>query len=244
MRDSVAKTYLHDVASVTNTYKGIPMLCAAGLHENIVDTTGPLLKPGQKVLDLGCGRGALSLRLSDLGVQVTAVDMFDVCMCRDAVTFVCSPIEEFLRNDSNTYDAIYLVEILEHVESPFSVIRAAYDRLKDGGILIISTPNIESDFSRTCFFLLGEHWFFEKKNVARDGHINPLHSFQIEFIFNGMDLELLMHYSTCAYERRIHTWRFHCLLFLLRLYKGWRKHPRNDGVVQVFVGRRSTRASQ
>jgi ubiquinone/menaquinone biosynthesis C-methylase UbiE len=30
--------------------------------------------PGQKILDLGCGPGDLSLRLSELGAQVTGID--------------------------------------------------------------------------------------------------------------------------------------------------------------------------
>ena len=50
-------------------YKGIPMKTDEFVHEQILDLLGPYLSAGEnvKILDWGCGAGALSQRLMDHG---------------------------------------------------------------------------------------------------------------------------------------------------------------------------------
>jgi len=143
------------------------------------------------LLDVGCGQGALSLRLHDLGFEMTACDEFDHCKCREEINFVNSKIED-LPVDS-VFDGIVAVEVIEHVENFFGLMPALKDRLKPGGKLIITTPNVDSFTSKMRFLLNGHHVLFSDKNITKDGHINPIHDFQIRYAAEKNGLNVLSH---------------------------------------------------
>ncbi len=180
--------YEHAVEAMP-TYKGLPMICVGGLHEMMADLARAQLSAGARVLDVGCGRGAFSLRLADLGFDVDACDLRDLCMCRDRVRFMLGAAEAI--EPETRYDAIFMLELLEHVESPFEVIRRYTHFLRPGGRLYISTPNVDSDLSRAWFLLTGDHWYFERRHQLADGHITPIHDFQLEHFAERSPLEIV-----------------------------------------------------
>jgi cyclopropane fatty-acyl-phospholipid synthase-like methyltransferase len=214
------------------------MLCITGLHDAIFERVDRFLAPGQHVLDLGCGRGALSLRLHDAQLSVDAVDFFDLCMCKKEVNFQKSTIEAYLSSHSGLYDAVFLVEVLEHLENPFQSLRAACQAIEAGGWLFISTPNVDSDYSRAWFFLKGRHWYFEDKNVNTDGHINPIHRFQLEYILEDLSMTIVDEFSIGTHP--IGSWRFRALQTLLRAYQKQKSLPADDGVVRVLVAQKQS----
>jgi 2-polyprenyl-3-methyl-5-hydroxy-6-metoxy-1,4-benzoquinol methylase len=214
------------------------MLCYPGLHEAVAERAERFLLSGQRVLDLGCGRGALSLRLHNAGLMVDAVDMLDFCMCKKEVGFHKTSVESYLEKDTGPYDAVSLVEVLEHLENPFQTIRSSYRALKENGVMFVSTPNIDSDFSRAWFLLKGRHWFFGDANVNTDGHINPIHQFQIEFLFKEMSMTIIDEFSVGAHPSG--SWRFRALQALLRKYQSRRGLSPNNGVVRCIVARKVT----
>ena len=236
-RATIARFYEQvDQATHLDSYRGIPMLCVHGLHERIAEEATRLLRRGSRVLDVGCGRGALSLRLADLGFQVDACDVYDHCQCKERVHFVQGTAEEVdLEGD---YDAVFLVELLEHTEAPFAVIRRCRSLLKPGGLLFISTPNVDSDFSRAWFFLKGRHWYFEDSNLRNDGHITPIHRFQLEHVFRENGLEVLEDVRF-ADRRRARPGLQWLLVRLLKLLRRLGKRPDAGGEVTLQVVRRS-----
>lgn len=58
----------------------------------------------------------------------------------------------------NHYDAITLLEVIEHVENPKEWLRAAFNMVKPGGVLIVSTPNKD-------FYVDGSIWATEAPPV-------------------------------------------------------------------------------
>ncbi|MCX6260732.1 MAG: hypothetical protein NTY95_07840 [Bacteroidia bacterium] len=56
-------------------YKGIPEMAAYRLHSDIFEMLKPYLKEKLHILDFGCGQGAFSQRLVDLGMVVDACDI-------------------------------------------------------------------------------------------------------------------------------------------------------------------------
>ena len=179
-------------------YEGLPMICVEGLHELVEEIARTYLKPGQCVLDVGCGRGAFALRMADLGYWVDACDRLDHCMCKDQVNFFCIAAEQ--AKFERQYDAVFLLELIEHTEAPFAIMRQYAEVLKPGGYMIISTPNIESAISRSWFALSGRHWYFDDDNVKRDGHINPILDFQLAYIFAELGLRRIE--QKAVYESR------------------------------------------
>ena len=88
------------------------------------------------------------------------------------------------------YDIVIAVEILEHLENPWKYLRDCQSVLKDGGIIVLSTPNISAFPSRLRFFMRGTLIAYEKADLGH-GHITPLSFIQLENMFNVFNLEIL-----------------------------------------------------
>lgn len=213
-------------------YEGLPMICVDGLHELVEEIARTYLKPGQSLLDVGCGRGAFALRMADAGYWVDACDVLDHCMCKDRVNFFCVAAEQ--ANYEQQYDAVFLLELIEHTEAPFAIIRRYAEVLKPGGYIFITTPNIESAISRSWFALSGRHWYFDDNNVTRDGHINPIHDFQLAYIFAELGLRRIE--QKAVHESRNLSFGAHWLLHrVLQTYQWLKGVQWNSGPCTVYV---------
>ena len=118
----------------------------------------PHLKPGSRLLEIGCGAGNLLLQASVRGSHPVALDL-----AMQALTFVRSrlreaslgseaphdfsclqSIGESLPLASDSFDCILLSEVIEHLEVPQISIREATRVLRPGGRLLVTTPNYRS----------------------------------------------------------------------------------------------------
>ena len=100
-----------------------------------------------KLLDLGCNDGLILHRLLASGKFLSGdgVD-FDRRMIKKAqrwspATFHCSTIEDFECREK--FDTITLINVLEHVDDPMTVLSKARTWLSRDGVLIIHVPNSE-----------------------------------------------------------------------------------------------------
>jgi len=134
-------------------------------------TTKLLLEPGQKVLDIGCGWGAMALHLRDrVDVDVTGVtlsnEQYELSRERAADRGVDEHVRfrlEDYRDIEGTFDRIVSVGMFEHVGLPhyrtfFQVVR---DRLKPDGVALLHTigradgPGITDDWTAKYIFPRG-----------------------------------------------------------------------------------------
>jgi SAM-dependent methyltransferase len=97
-----------------------------------------------EVLELGCGFRAVQLvALSPRLGRGTGVDFqLDPELARlPKLTLHEGTIEETLpRLSSQTFDAVLLISVLEHLQDPLLVIKAVRDLLKLSGVLLINVP--------------------------------------------------------------------------------------------------------
>ena len=102
------------------------------------------------ILDIGCGGGVLSEAMAKSGGHVTGLDVEpdSIETARQhaltnglSIQYVCSPIENYLPDESGVFDVITCMEMLEHVTDPQLVIQHASRLLKPGGLLFLSTIN-------------------------------------------------------------------------------------------------------
>ncbi len=101
-----------------------------------------------QILDLGCGYGALSKVLGEYGAQVTAaeVDQESLIIAKKFlqsnknINVVKIPHEK-LPFKNNTFDIVFLLDVIEHVKNPKKTIEESLRILKNNGLLIIQfTP--------------------------------------------------------------------------------------------------------
>jgi SAM-dependent methyltransferase len=238
MTHATIRQHYEGVETLPNAhfYKQIPMLCAAGLHELIEETALRYLARGERVLNVGCGRGAFSLRMHDRGFDVDACDLLDLCMCKEQVRFRRVSAEQ-AAYPPGSFDALFLLELIEHTESPFGVIRKCVNLVKPGGYLFISTPNVDSDISRAWFLLTGRHWYYEDQNVTGDGHITPVHDFQLKYLFDDLGLDLVETVSMKE-GRTIRRGVLWAVLKALRAYQRLKGLPPQEGEAKLYVVRR------
>jgi len=108
-----------------------------------------------KILDVGAGQGFFSKKLKQLGCQVEACDFSkDQFKCQD-IPFIQANLNQQIPCESNKYDCIVCIEVIEHIENHFFFVNELFRVVKPNGLVIITTPNVLSFTSRWHFFLYG-----------------------------------------------------------------------------------------
>jgi 2-polyprenyl-3-methyl-5-hydroxy-6-metoxy-1,4-benzoquinol methylase len=100
---------------------------------------------GRKLLDVGCARGHLSSALQKQGWDVTGIeyDSHDAQVAQEAgIAMIVGTAESVLSNMVDTFDVIVFADVLEHFVEPLEVLTMAKRRLKPGGRIVISIPNV------------------------------------------------------------------------------------------------------
>lgn len=104
-----------------------------------------------KILEIGCSTGYFSYLLSSnkdrkiVGIDtlINSIEIANDLFGSDNLTYLHMDGEKLEFND-NKFDYVILMELLEHVESPYNLLKKIYGLLKPGGKIIISTPNSTS----------------------------------------------------------------------------------------------------
>lgn len=176
------------------TYDGIAIHTRAEEHEKVAGLLGDLPR-GSKVLDVPAGAGALSKRLSDMGFAVEAGDLEPDSFEAEGINCTALDLNAQLPFEDESFDAAVCVEGIEHLENPFGLIRELCRVLKQGGRLVITTPNITSANSRLRFFLTGfvsvpGRPINEFRHDPLNDHINPLTYPQLRYMLHTSGLRI------------------------------------------------------
>lgn len=101
----------------------------------------------RSILDLGCGSGFLCESLKKNGARKSlGLDLIPPKSSSDAWIFLERNLDTSNWHDGidESFDYIFAFDILEHVESPFLLLKSCYGLLNKGGKIIITTPNTSS----------------------------------------------------------------------------------------------------
>jgi SAM-dependent methyltransferase len=109
-------------------------------------------EPGLRVLDVGAGSGTFTNRLSAKGFDVTSTDVtdeaLDVLRARVSGTVVRADATA-LPFPAESFDAVVLAEVLEHVEDDAGALSEAARVLRPRGVLAITVPRNPAWFSQS-----------------------------------------------------------------------------------------------
>jgi 2-polyprenyl-3-methyl-5-hydroxy-6-metoxy-1,4-benzoquinol methylase len=105
------------------------------------------VKPSEKILDIGCGRGELVKECNRLGAWTMGIDysIAAVRISRDTAKsgVIIAASATYLPFSEETFDKVTLLDVVEHLDS-FDL-SACFEEihrvLRKEGILLISTPN-------------------------------------------------------------------------------------------------------
>lgn len=144
-----------------------------------------------KILDMPAGNGLLAAAIRRLGHEVICGDIND---CQEH--YVKANMEERLPFKDEEFDAVICLEGIEHVIDPASLASELSRVCKKDGEIIVSTPNVQSVFSRLIFLFTGNLYLFEPCDIrpiapeSDRGHISPASYLQLWYWFRvrGFDL--------------------------------------------------------
>ncbi|MFL7791521.1 MAG: class I SAM-dependent methyltransferase [Anaerolineae bacterium] len=113
-----------------------------------IQKTRAILSPDQKVLEIGCGTGIISLGIAPFVESVVATDISVqmIAMARSKAERASITNVEFrvcdgytLLYDDQTFDAVLLFNVLHFVKEPIIMLRETHRLLKPSGYLVGAT---------------------------------------------------------------------------------------------------------
>jgi len=144
---------------------------------------------GAKILEIGPGAGEFSDRLRTLGADMHMIEPSNYSRTVLAEKGYKN-IEDYfappLRDADNTYDAIIMINVFEHLQSHSNAIQMMDEinrTLKEGGILVVNTPEV-------LFFGL---YFWESDYTHN--YVTTRNRFEQIFIDYEMKIEIKRLYS-------------------------------------------------
>ena len=108
-------------------------------------------RPPGRVLDVGCGPGWLAARLREDGHEVVGIDAVEELGVRSRTDrFIQADLDHGVPDEvGGGYDVVLAADVLEHVRDSERLLRDLTERLRPGGVVLASVPNISHWYSRT-----------------------------------------------------------------------------------------------
>jgi 2-polyprenyl-3-methyl-5-hydroxy-6-metoxy-1,4-benzoquinol methylase len=135
------------------------------------------LIPGNagKVLDIGCAYGDVGASIKGrFRCEVVGIEIDD-----EKAKIAASKLDRVIVGDVETtdlqingadFDCIIFADVLEHLKDPRNVLRKYGRYLKDGGVFIISIPNVRHLKVLFELVFLGE-WKYRPCGLMDEGHL-------------------------------------------------------------------------
>ncbi len=162
-------------------------------------------EPRGRVLDLGCGDGIYAKALKDLGFDVVASDGDNRRFkYQNDIPFKPFNLLGRFPFDNEEFDYVLFLETIEHLWNPYDCIKEISRILKQGGALVISTPNILNLNSRVRYLFEGSFDYFREPTLDYvikypenfvNIHLTPWRYQDLEFLLYENSLSVRKYYS-------------------------------------------------
>ncbi len=144
----------YDIDARVFDYFGQEQLSENERRRNYIVFKNFPVKQGEKILEIGSGRGWFSLEMAKLGHDITAVDLsqdnLDKISSQSARVKTIYGSADDLPFTEERFDWIVMNEVLEHLEKPKEVLEHIRSFLKPLGKVFISVPYDEKIVQELC----------------------------------------------------------------------------------------------
>ncbi len=170
------------------------------LWKDIQDTLEEILTKKQelRLLDVGCGTGHFGQYMIDAGWDVIGIEPSkDAAELANSLGFeVYETLEECLDHETSQFDAITLLNVLEHVPDPVSFLQNVINFMDAQSILVIRVPNDFSSIQENAQKKLGINpWW-----IAIPDHINYFDFESLGKLLEKLGLEVVVMLSDFPME--------------------------------------------
>jgi 2-polyprenyl-3-methyl-5-hydroxy-6-metoxy-1,4-benzoquinol methylase len=154
------------------------------IQSRVMFLNSPKDKTSNKLLEIGCGNGQKLKVMQALGWNVTGIDFDSEAVKTAQRNGLCVQEGELVSQKyaDNSFDAIYMGHLIEHIYNPQETLRECFRLLKNNGKLMILTPNVDS-------------WGHQKYKNAWRGLEPPRHI----HLFNQSNMVTLL--TSIGYQR-------------------------------------------
>lgn len=159
------------------TYPETPMSMHTEITKMAIERLNELctLKPGVKILDVGCGQGPALEHFRQSGADAIGITLnqTDVQVCHTKGFEVYQMDQSFLEFEAETFDIVWARHVVEHSVIPLFTLNEFHRVLKPYGILYMEVPGADTDamqcqnknhysvFSKSSWFSLLQKSGFE-----------------------------------------------------------------------------------
>jgi methionine biosynthesis protein MetW len=128
------------------------------------------IKPGKRILDLGCNDGVVAEYLESIGLNAVGFDISErslgMAKQRGLRKLVLGNVESPLPFEDSSFDIVWWGDNVEHLFEPLKTLKEIDRILKNDGLLFLSFPN-------TGWFINRIYYLFTGMIRRTEGHLNP-----------------------------------------------------------------------
>lgn len=133
------KSFYLDVVKFWESRESMPNFCWENLHDVNELVVLKYLKPGDSVLDIGCGDGELAKRIAAKALFVECVDFISVFKhSLPNINFICTDLRQYVPN-KNKFDLIIIFGVTQFLcdQDVSNLYKKLKLQLKNGGTLLV-----------------------------------------------------------------------------------------------------------
>lgn len=150
----------------------------------------------ESLLEVGCGNGATlkSIKSKKPNIDLWGVELmgqFALQAKRDIQNIFIGSVEDNIDNLPNSYfDSILMSDVIEHLIYPEDTLLLLKEKLKDGGIVYSSIPNV-SHIKVIFNLVFRKDWKYEESGIMDYTHLRFFTPKSIRRMFENLGFDIL-----------------------------------------------------
>jgi 2-polyprenyl-3-methyl-5-hydroxy-6-metoxy-1,4-benzoquinol methylase len=145
----------------------------------------------KKVIEIGCGRGEYLSLMNSFEVDVYGVEhnvaSVEVCRQKNLKVSALYLDDETQQLPDAPFDAFFILNFLEHMPDPNTVLRIIKSGLSEGAIGMVEVPNFDETLKRNLFFdFVTDHLFyFTEETLAFTLRLNGFEVLEMRTVWHN-----------------------------------------------------------